>query len=146
VTGGNLGMAQFPTISGGVGNPSDLAGNTASYVAISSKATATQKKIAEDFFADALSSTNYAKAEVAAGEVPVSTGAAALFSGQSLASYDTTIYSSVQSAPSFQYSWDQAMTPQVANVMLTNLAQIFELSETPAKFVSTLDSQAASGS
>ena len=146
VTGGNLGMAPFPTISGGAGNPSDLAGNTASYVAISSKATATQKNIAEDFFADALSSTNYAKAEVAAGEVPVSTGAASLFSGQSLASYDTTIYSSVQSAPSFQYSWDQAMTPQVANVMLTNLAQIFELSETPAKFVSTLNSQAASGS
>jgi raffinose/stachyose/melibiose transport system substrate-binding protein len=146
VTGGNLGMAPFPTLPGGTGNAADLAGNTASYVAISSKATAAQKKVAEDFFKASLTSTDYAKAEVSAGEVPVTTGAAPLFTGQQLASYDSTIYSSVQSAPSFQYSWDQAMTPQVANVMLTNLAQVFTLAETPAKFESTLNTQAASGS
>jgi raffinose/stachyose/melibiose transport system substrate-binding protein len=146
VTGGDLGMAPFPTIPGGTGNPADLAGNTASYVAISNKATATQKKVAEEFMQDALTSTSYARAEVGAGEVPVTTGAAPLFTGQSLKSYDTTIYNSVQSAPSFQYSWDQAMTPQVATVMLTNLAQVFELSETPAKFESVLNAQAATGS
>jgi raffinose/stachyose/melibiose transport system substrate-binding protein len=145
VTGGNLGMAPFPTISGGTGNPADLAGNTASYVAISSKATAAQKSVAQEFLQTELTSTSYAKAEVSAGEVPVTTGASPLFAGQSLESYDKTIYSSVQSAPSFQYSWDQAMTPQVANVMLTNLAQVFELSETPAQFESTLNAQAASG-
>jgi raffinose/stachyose/melibiose transport system substrate-binding protein len=146
VTGGNLGMAPFPTLPGGTGNAADLAGNTASYVAISSKATAAQKKIAEDFFKDSLTSTDYAKAEVSAGEVPVTTGASSLFTGQQLATYDNTIYSSVQTAPSFQYSWDQAMTPQVASVMLTNLAQVFTLAETPAKFESTLNAQAASGS
>jgi raffinose/stachyose/melibiose transport system substrate-binding protein len=146
VTGGNLGMAPFPTVPGGTGNSADLAGNTASYVAISNHATAAQKKVAEAFLADALTSTSYAKAEVAAGEVPVTTGAAPLFTGQPLASYDTTIYNSVQQAPSFQYSWDQAMTPQVANVMLTNLAQVFELSETPPKFESLLNSQAATSS
>lgn len=146
VTGGNLGMAPFPSVPGGTGNPADLAGNTASYVAISSKASAAQKAVAEAFFQDALTSQAYAKAEVAAGEVPVTTGAAPLFSGQPLASYDNTIYKSVESAPSFQYSWDQAMTPTVANVMLTNLAQVFELTQTPAKFESLLNSQAASGS
>jgi raffinose/stachyose/melibiose transport system substrate-binding protein len=146
VNGGSLGMAPFPTLPGGKGNAADLAGNTASYVAISSNATPAQKTVAEEFFADALTSTDYAKAEVTAGEVPVTTGASSLFAGQSLATYDTTIYNSVQSAPNFQYSWDQAMTPSVATVMLTNLAEIFELSETPAKFESTLNSQAASGS
>ncbi len=146
VNSGNLGMAPFPTVPGGKGDPADLVGNTASYVAISSRASATQKKIAEAFFQDSLTSTDYAKAEVAAGEVPVTKGAAPLFSGQKLASYDSTIYNSVQSAPSFQYSWDQAMTPTVANVMLANLAQVFELTETPAKFESLLNNQAASGS
>jgi raffinose/stachyose/melibiose transport system substrate-binding protein len=146
VTGGNLGMAPFPTVAGGKGDPADLVGNTASYVAISSKATATQKKIAEEFFQAALTSTGYSRAEVSAGEVPVTKGASSLFAGQSLASYDSTIYNSVERAPSFQYSWDQAMTPQVANVMLTNLAQVFELTETPAKFESLLNAQAASGS
>ena len=146
VTDGNLGMAPFPSISGGTGNPGALAGNTASYVAISSKASAAQKKVAMDFFKDALTSTDYAKAQVAAGEVPVTTGAVPLFSGQQLESFDTAIYNSVQSAPSFQYSWDQAMTPKVANVLLTNLAQVFELTQTPAQFSSAMNAAAASES
>ena len=146
VTDGNLGMASFPTISGGTGNAADLAGNTASYVAISSKATAAQKKVAEDFFKDALTSTDYAKAQVAAGEVPVTSGAVPLFSGQQLQSYDTSIYNSVQTAPSFQYSWDQAMTPKVANILLSNLAQVFDLTQTPAQFSSALNAAAASES
>jgi len=115
VNGGNLGMASFPAVAGGKGDPADLAGNTASYVSIASKATPAQKAVARQFL------------------------------GQALASYDTDIYNSVQKAPSFQYSWDQALTPQVATVMLTNLAQVFERTETPQKFASVLNSQAASG-
>jgi raffinose/stachyose/melibiose transport system substrate-binding protein len=146
VSGGDLGMASFPTVPGGTGNPADLAGNTASYVAISSHASAAQKAAAVAFFSTELTSNSYAQAEVGAGEVPVTKGASSLFTGQSLATFDTTIYDSVQNAPSFQYSWDQAMTPQVATVMLTNLAEVFDLTETPAKFASTLDAQAASAS
>lgn len=146
VNNGNLGMASFPTVPGGTGNSADLAGNTASYVAISSKATAAQKKIAEEFFQYSLTSQDYAKAQVTAGEVPVTKDASSLFTGQSLASYDTTIYNSVQSAPSFQYSWDQAMTPSVATVMLTNLEDVFTLTETPAKFESVLNAEAKSTS
>jgi raffinose/stachyose/melibiose transport system substrate-binding protein len=140
VTGGNLGMAPFPTVAGGTGNPADLAGNTASYVAISSKATAKQKAAAEAFFQDVLASSSYAQNSVGAGEVPVIKGATGLFTGQQLASFDQTIYSSVQGAPSFQYSWDQAVPPQEATPMLANLAQVFELTMTPQKFVATMDS------
>lgn len=146
VNGGQLGMAPFPVVAGGHGNPADLAGNTASYVGIASHATPAQKAVAVAFFKDELTSASYAKAEVAAGEVPVTQGASSLFTGQPLAAYDTTIYNSVTNAPSFQYSWDQAMTPQVATTMLTNLAQVFELSETPQKFESLLNKQAKSGS
>ena len=49
----------------------------------------------------------------------------------------------MEQAPSFQYSWDQALSPAEATTMLTNLAQVFELSETPQKFASTMDSQAS---
>lgn len=146
VTNGDLGMAPFPTMPGGKGNPADLAGNTAIYLSISSHATAAQKSVVEAFIASALTSAGYAKTEISAGEVPVTMGAAPLFTGQSLASYDTTIYDSVKQAPSFQYSWDQAMTPQVANVMLANLAQVFELTETPAKFESLLNAATKSSS
>ena len=145
VTGGNLGMASFPSVPGGTGDPADLAGNTASYVAISSRATAAQKALAEAFFQQSLTSQSYAQAQVGAGEVPVTTGASPLFTGQALQTFDTTIYSSVQSAPSFQYSWDQAMTPKVANELLTDLAQVFELSMTPQQFATKMNAQAASG-
>ena len=86
----------FPTVAGGQGNPSDLVGNTASYVAIASHATAAQKAVAEAFLRDQLATSAYAKASVGAGEVPVIKGAAPLFAGQQLASYDQTIYSSVR--------------------------------------------------
>jgi hypothetical protein len=60
-------------------------------------------------FIDAGDVASYAKATVGAGEVPVIKGATGLFAGQQLSSYDQTIYTSVQQAPSFQYSWDQAV-------------------------------------
>jgi len=141
VTSGDLGLAPFPSVDGGSGDPADLAGNTASYVAISSKATAAQKSVAEAFFQEVLASPDYAKASVGAGEVPVIKGATGLFSGQQLAAYDQAIYTSVQQAPSFQYSWDQAVPPQEATPMLANLAQVFELTMTPQKFAATMDSQ-----
>lgn len=143
VTGGNLGMAPFPSMPAGTGDPANLVGNTASYVAISSRATPAQKAVALAFLKDALTSQEYAKAQVGAGEVPVTMGASPLFAGQQLQSYDTVIYNSVQTAPSFQYSWDQALTPKPAAALLTNLAQVFELSMSPQAFASAMNSQAA---
>jgi len=142
VSSGNLGMADFPTVAGGTGNPADLAGNTASYVAISTNATAAQKAVAEEFFQQELASSAYAKAQVAAGEVPVTSGASADFSGD-LASYETQIYTDVRNAPNFQYSWDQATTPGVSAEMLTDLSKLFALSMTPAAMESDLNSYAA---
>jgi raffinose/stachyose/melibiose transport system substrate-binding protein len=144
VTSGQLGMAPFPTVAGGTGNPADLEGNTASYVAVASHASAAQKKVAEQFLQE-LSTMSYAKAAVGAGEVPVIKGAASLFSGQQLASFDKAIYSSVEQAPSFQYSWDQSLGPSEAQTMLTNLEQVFELTETPQKFVSVMNGKGSSG-
>lgn len=141
VSSGDLGMAPFPSVSGGTGNAADLAGNTASYVSISTDATPAQTAVAKQFFQEELASGSYAKAEVAAGEVPVTSGASSDFSGN-LATYDTTIYNDVQKAPNFQYSWDQAMTPGVSAEMLTDLSKIFDLSETPAQMVSDLNAAA----
>jgi raffinose/stachyose/melibiose transport system substrate-binding protein len=141
ISGGDLGMAAFPSVAGGTGNAADLAGNTASYVSISTDATPAQTAVAKEFFQDELASSSYAQAEVAAGEVPVTSGAASDFTGN-MASYDTTIYNDVQKAPNFQYSWDQAMTPGVSAEMLTDLSKIFTLSETPAQMVSDLNSAA----
>jgi raffinose/stachyose/melibiose transport system substrate-binding protein len=142
ISSGELGMGNFPTVAGGTGNPADLAGNTASYVAISTNTTAAQKAVAEEFFQQELASPAYAKAQVAAGEVPVTSGSSADFSGN-LASFDTQIYNDVQNAPSFQYSWDQATTPGVSAELITDLGKLFDLSITPAAMESDLNSFAA---
>ena len=138
VSSGDLGMAPFPSVAGGTGNAADLAGNTASYVSISTDATSAQIAVAKEFFQDELASSTYAKAEVAAGEVPVTSGASADFSGD-LVSYDTQIYTDVQNAPNFQYSWDQYLGPTIAIPMLDNLSKVFELSETPSQFAAVMN-------
>lgn len=148
ITSGQLGMAPFPTVAGGTGNPADLAGNTASYVAISKNGTPAQIAVAKEFFQDELASSSYAAAQVQAGEVPVTSGASSLFTG-SMSSFDTAIYGDVKNAPSFQYSWDQAMTPGVSTLMLSDLTNIFLNKMTPAAFVSAMNAQGtkdASGS
>ena len=133
-------MARVPRRStGGSGNPADLAGNTASYVGIASHATAAQKAVAVAFFQEVLASSSYAKARSARARCRSPRARRRCSPGSIAASYDTTIYNSVAKAPSFQYSWDQAMTPQVATPMLTNLAQVFELTKTPQKFESILN-------
>jgi raffinose/stachyose/melibiose transport system substrate-binding protein len=137
ISGGDLGMAPFPSVTGGKGNAADLAGNTASYVSISKNSSAAQVKVAEEFFQTELASSSYAQAQVSAGEVPVISGAASDFSGN-MASFDTQIYNNVQNAPNFQYSWDQAMTPGVSAEMLTDLSKLFSGSETPAAMESDL--------
>jgi raffinose/stachyose/melibiose transport system substrate-binding protein len=138
VAGGNLGMASFPSVAGGSGNPADLAGNTASYEAISANVTPAQKAVAEEFISTELTSTSYTQAEVQAGEVPAVSGASSMFTG-STAQFESTIYTSVQSAPNFQYSWDQALPPAQATPMLSNLQQVFNLKETPAQFVAAMN-------
>lgn len=141
IDSGNLDMAPFPSVAGGTGNVTDLAGNTASYVAISTDGTPAQIAVAKQFFSEELASSGYARAQVAAGEVPVTKGASSDFTG-SMANFDTQIYSDVQHAPSFQYSWDQAMTPTVSAAMLTNLTSVFTLQMTPAQFISAMNAAA----
>lgn len=141
VNAGNMGMAAFPTV--GSGNPADLAGNTATYLAISTNTSAAQVAVAKQFFADALASTDYAKQQVAANEVPVTVGADSFFTGP-LAAYQKQIYSSVQNAPSFTYSWDQMLVPSLGTPMLTNLQKIFDQTETPAEFEAAMTTAAAS--
>jgi raffinose/stachyose/melibiose transport system substrate-binding protein len=141
VTAGNMGMAAFPSV--GSGDLADLAGNTATYLSLSANTSAAQQAVAKQFFADALASTDYAKQQVAANEVPVTAGADSFFAGP-LADYQKQIYTSVQNAPSFTYSWDQMLVPALGTPMLTNLQKIFDLTETPAQFEAAMTTAAAS--
>ena len=97
------------------------------------------------FFSSSLASSSYAQKQVAANEVPVTTGASSYFTGP-LAAYQKQIYTSVQNAPSFTYSWDQMLVPSLGTPMLTNLQKIFDQTETPAQFEDAMTTAAASAS
>ena len=133
VTGGDLGMAPFPSVAGGTGNPADLAGNTASYVSIASKASPAQKSAAEAFMQTCWPRPPTPRPPSARARSRSSRAPPTCSPASSSSSYDQTIYSSVQQAPSFQYSWDQAVPPQEATPMLADLAQVFELIDDPAE-------------
>lgn len=139
VKSNQLGVASFPTVPGGKGNPADLEGNTTGYVGLAAHISPAATYVSEQFADYAFTAQSFAKAEVAAGNIPVIAGSAGLLNASPLKNYLVRIYQSVVHAPYFQYSWDQALGPTKAVPMLANLAKVFELSETPKQFASIMN-------
>ncbi len=138
INSGGLGIGAFPTVPGGKGNAEDLAGNTTSYTAMATHISAAQTYVAEQFMSY-FYSTEYAKQEIADGQVAVISGTSGLLSTSSIKQYLVPVYNDVVKAPYFQYSWDQALGPTKATPMLDNLSKVFELTETPAQFASAMN-------
>ncbi len=138
INSGGLGIGAFPTVPGGKGNALDLAGNTTSYTAMATHISAAQAYVAEQFMSY-FYTNEYAKQEIADGQVAVISGTSGLLNTSSLKQYLVPVYNDVVKAPYFQYSWDQALGPVKATPMLDNLSKVFELSETPAQFASAMN-------
>ena len=139
VNSGQLGIGEFPSVPGGMGNPADLEGNTTNYAAMASHLTPAETYVAEQFAAWAFTTKTYAAAEVKDGLVPMIAGSAGLLNASPLKRYLVPIYNDVAKAPYFQYSWDQALGPVKAQPMVTNLGKVFDLTETPAQFVKIMN-------
>jgi raffinose/stachyose/melibiose transport system substrate-binding protein len=139
VSSGKLGVAPFPTVPGGKGNPADLEGNTTSYYGMAAHISPAQTYVAEQFVKFAFTTTAYAKYEVSQGLVPVIAGTASLLNASPLKNYLVPIYNAVEKAPSFQYSWDQALGLTRATPMLDNLAKVFDLLESPQQFAKIMN-------
>jgi len=138
ITNNGIGIGDFPTVSGGTGNPADLEGNNTSYSGMAAHISKAQTYVAEQFMQYFYSQT-YAIAEIGDGQVPVIAGTSSLLGASSLSAYLKPVYQDVVTAPYFQYSWDQALGPTKATPMLDNLAKVFELTETPQAFASAMN-------
>lgn len=139
VTSQDLGLAPFPTVPGGTGNFADLAGNTSVYSILAAHLTKAQTYVAEEFMSYAFDSAAYAKQLIATATVPTIAGVTSFFKASNLGNYLLPIYQAVQKAPYFQYSWDQYLGPTVAIPMLDNLSDVFNLTETPAKYAAIMN-------
>ena len=138
VKSGQLGIANFPSVPGGTGNPADLEGNLTSYSALASHISAAQTYVAEKFM-EYFATKAYAKTEDSYGQVGIISGTSNDLSAPPLGQYLVPVYNQVLNAPYFQYSWDQALGPTKASPMLDNLYKIFQLTETPAQFATAMN-------
>lgn len=143
VQSGRLGFSAFPTIEGGKGDIANLVGNPCNYLSISSAATDAQKEVAKTFFLEGYMSEDVTEDIVASGAVPVVTGQDEALAASEDAEYLQWVYQSLQEAPAFTQSWDQALQPTVAEALLVNIEQLFLGKVTPEQFAETMNTESA---
>ncbi|MGP9785222.1 extracellular solute-binding protein [Glutamicibacter sp. 287] len=135
----NLGFAPFPTINGGKGDPSNIVGNPANFWSVSADASDEAQQAAFEYLNDYTLNEESVRSFIGLGLVPSVDGAEEAIAASEDAGFLGYAYQSVQNAPNFQLSWDQALAPDQAQVLLTNLSQIFQGSITPEHFVEAMN-------
>ncbi len=80
------------------------------------------------------------KAWIKTGSVPiVKTAADQLSSAGDDATFLKFVYDISSQAKVFSQSWDQALSPTAAEVLLDNIAKLFQLSVSPQQFASNMN-------
>ncbi|MGO2583978.1 MAG: extracellular solute-binding protein [Brachybacterium tyrofermentans] len=139
VQDGRLGYGPFPTIEGGKGELANLVGNPAGYVSLSASASDEQKTVAKAFFAEGLMTDAVSEALIESGSVPVVKGQDEALAASDDADYLQWVYTSMQDAPSFTQSWDQALQPTAAEELLVNTEQLFLGKLSPEQFAENMN-------
>lgn len=134
---GNLGWFPFPAVEGGAGNPADIAGNPCNYYSISSASKAPQDSVT--YLKDAVLSDANVSQLISLGDVPPVQGIASQLASAQNSDWLQYNYNLVQNAPHFQLSWDQALLPQQAQALLTNLSQLFLKQIAPQQFATNMN-------
>ncbi|MEU1970824.1 extracellular solute-binding protein [Microbacterium sp. NPDC019599] len=128
-----LGYSSFPEVPGGVGDPSNLVGNPSGYFSISSSASDDQKASALRYLNEGVFNRAYTDLVLESGQVPPVVDAETLIEAKG-GDFVTRIYEMTKTAASFQMSWDQALPPDQATALLTNLDDLFNRRITAEQF------------
>jgi raffinose/stachyose/melibiose transport system substrate-binding protein len=138
VSSGRLGFGPFPTIDGGKGELTNLVGNPCNYLSISAAASDEEKEVAKAFLKDGAMSDQVATDLIASGSVPIIVGQDDALAASDDAEYLQWVYSSIQEAPAFTQSWDQALQPTEAETLLVNIEQLFLGAISPEQFAENM--------
>jgi raffinose/stachyose/melibiose transport system substrate-binding protein len=137
VQGGKLGWFPFPSVEGGTGNPANVAGNPCNFYSIASAAKSSQNAVT--FLKNANLSDAEVKSFIAVGDVPPVQGIESQLASAQNGEWLVYNYKLVQNTPHFQLSWDQALLPQPAQALLTNLDQLFLKQISPQQFSNNMN-------
>lgn len=131
----DLNYVEFPPMPDGEGDPSNVVGNPTNYFSVSSDTEHTDE--AMDFLKET-AEEDYVQDMVDNGEVPTTANAEDVLADSPDPDFATFQYEMVRDAGHFQLSWDQALPPDVATPMLTEIESLFNEQITPEEFVDNL--------
>jgi raffinose/stachyose/melibiose transport system substrate-binding protein len=133
----DLGWMNFPSVSGGKGNAKNIAGNTSNFYSVAKKTKNPAATVA--FLKAQIMSKSYVKGLIALGNIPPVKGIEKQLTTGSNAAFTSWCYKLVNSAPNFQHSWDQVLSPNQANTLLTGLDQLLLKQITPEEFSAAMN-------
>jgi raffinose/stachyose/melibiose transport system substrate-binding protein len=139
VSGGKLGSFPFPAVSGGTGDPSDIAGNPSNFFSIAASANAEEQQIALDWLNQSNLDGTMVDTLIAGGGVPPVANALDKLKASDDASFLVDAYNLLLNAKHFQASWDQVLSSTAAQELLTNLDMIFQGQITPQEFADNMN-------
>jgi raffinose/stachyose/melibiose transport system substrate-binding protein len=137
ITKGELGWFPFPAVEGGAGDPKNVAGNPCNFYSISARSPSQSQ--AETFLAEGVLNDFEIDGFLKLGEVPPVKDIRSKLTSAPHADWLTAIYDLASQAPYFSLSWDQALPPRIAQMMLTNLGLLFLKQLTPEQFAAKMN-------
>ncbi|WP_327347011.1 extracellular solute-binding protein [Streptomyces europaeiscabiei] len=143
VSEGHLGWTGFPVVAGGKGDATNIVGNTANFFSLSAQASAKERKTAVSYLKDGVYNDTYVDNLLKNGDVPPVKDLDTKLKATSNADWTTYVYHLARDAKSFQLSWDQALSPELGNDLLTHLDQLFLGQISPQQFCAQMDEAAA---
>ena len=76
---------------------------------------------------------------MAADAIPIVNGSDSLLTGQKDEDWLKFVYGVASGAKTFAQSWDQALSPTAAEVLLDNIAKLFQLSISPQQYADNMN-------
>ncbi|MFE7413074.1 ABC transporter substrate-binding protein [Streptomyces laurentii] len=133
----DLGYGTFPTVTGGKGDPANLAGNTNNYYSV---LKSTKHPDAVAAFLKLMYSNGFVKSQLGIGNLPTTTNTALFLADADNPEYSKYQYDLVAKAPAFQLSWDQAYPPAAATTIYTAVQQFFNGQSDADAFIAAMQS------
>jgi xylobiose transport system substrate-binding protein len=118
----DLGYSAFPTIPGGAGNSTNLAGNTNNFYSVLK--TTRYPDTVRDFL-KLMYSDEFVKAQLGIGNLPTTTNTVNFLDTAASPTYAKFQFDLVKKADSFQLSWDQAYPQTASTAMHTAVENYF---------------------
>lgn len=127
VASGALGYVPFPVVDGGSGDPATIVGNPSNFWSVTSSTSDQQKKTVLDFLKTEVMNEKYVGEILDRSAVPGVKSAEDLIAERDDNEFQSFVFDLAQNAPTFQLSWDQALSPAQGAELTTQLDRVFLL-------------------